>query len=174
MLKDFRDYVVVLARHWLAYVTGSVVLTVIGLIPALQGKDTRPLALAMGLVLGIPVAGFFAWREERRRNAARTAAQNKKIKTLCAANQKAKRLLMSSPNSEGVIPGWQTDLDAFRDYMTHQVVPLLDAVERNRVRLIHESDTLPHYECPPKHSMDWRDLLGTARVLDGLIEDAAR
>ncbi len=67
MLRDIRQYLIALARHWMALVvTGGAITLALGVMPAVLGESVAPWVWRVVLVIGVLPASFLAWRDERR------------------------------------------------------------------------------------------------------------
>jgi hypothetical protein len=67
-MRDLRLYLLALYRHMKQYLTGSAVVAVLTWGLAILAVHTVPKLLwVIPFILGLPVAGFYAWREEHRK-----------------------------------------------------------------------------------------------------------
>jgi len=66
VLRDVGEYIAALWRHFVEFLVGAMVGMALGVIPAAWGVGVSPNLWRFAILFGLGVAGFGAWREERR------------------------------------------------------------------------------------------------------------
>jgi hypothetical protein len=163
-VRDVWNYVLALLRRWRAWVTSSLIIAAFGWTPALFGVHVPAQLVGLALLLGVPVAGFYAWREEHRRARDVGSKQQAAVDGLAGLRGQG-RQLYDAPDipSGGWTANWEEWSRKVAEYLgTH----FTEAV----VQQFLHPDPLPPAELPDPQGPRLRVLDQQLKYLSSVVE----